>query len=77
MKTWTIVIEVKDNGDNDYNCNEIEKFIVNDTIPADITYRIMEVIDAPYGPAKPFAPTRRKNIALEIAEGLNNQTRKQ
>lgn len=59
MKTWTIVLEIKDDGFNTHNPiaylkqEEIENLFLNNDIPAGISCRIMEVTPHPYGPQEP------------------------
>jgi methionyl-tRNA synthetase len=54
MKTWTVVIEINDK-DESFTQHQIEEY-VNHLLCgalANISHRVMETIEAPYGPQKP------------------------
>ncbi len=55
MKTWTVVVELS-NVPRIYLQHGIEAFVTNalhHSLPEEISYRIMETIEAPYGPQHP------------------------
>ena len=55
MSAWTIVIEVTDHSERGRDQEGMEAIVyhaINSAIPPDITFKVMEVTNAPYGPDK-------------------------
>lgn len=55
MKTWTVVVEIKDAGDSLGHVGQkrIEEIIserLHDNLPAGFSFQIFETTEAPYGP---------------------------
>lgn len=59
MKTWTVVLEIKG---EDYHAKQTVEDTVSTAIErylsSDMTCRVMEIIEAPYGPKSPV-PNRK------------------
>lgn len=77
MKTWTVVLELQDHGsgaghgDNEYMTQSQMNRLVSETLtaiePSYVSFRIMETIEAPYGPQHPngvfIADSKLRKIA--------------